>query len=387
MVKRAFVLTVILSGIASCGDGNTPPDDGFDRKALLRNLAGAVIEPAIVDASVQLTALSTTAAAFSIAIEADQDASARPIHAAWENAMEAWQHVEVFQVGPAGRGLNIAGSAGLRDEIYSWPSTIACRIDQEIVEEAYGNPGFFDAELSNVYGLDAMERLLFVRGEESACAASAPIITDGSWAAVTNKNVRRARYAKAIADYSAAKATELADAWATGSEFRTAYENGTSPYTSVRDAVDQTFGAMFYIDRQLKDQKLATPLGISADCTEMLCLDTAESGTADISLRNVQANLQAFEALFTGGSDGAQGFDDFLIARGAPELAQNMSAAITAAREAADRGESLMDAANSDLDGTRSIHTHVKTMSDLLKSQFITVLGLTGPGEGAADND
>ena len=121
------------------------------------------------------------------------------------------------------------------------------------------------------------------------------------------------------------------------------------------------------------------------------CVEELESQHARHSGENIVANLQGLQMLYTGatpdGSDGL-GFEDFLRAAGADQLADAMNSDITAAIAATQAIPSpMVDALTSDYDKVTAAHTAVKSFTDKLKSQFLTVLGLEIPDGAAADND
>ena len=66
-----------------------------------------------------------------------------------------------MQLGPAGDSLKFVGGQDLRDEIYSWPLTNPCMVDQRTARGEYAEATFFDDVLVNSTGFDALETLLF----------------------------------------------------------------------------------------------------------------------------------------------------------------------------------------------------------------------------------
>lgn len=316
---------------------------------------------------------------------------------AWKKVMTAVQRAEVMQVGPAATSMRTGGLA-LRDELYSWPDAVnPCRVDQELVANQFRTPGFFGTVLVSAYGLDALEYLLFVDGPNNTCPSQATINTQGSWATIgaTELARRRADYADAVAERVATDAARLVEAWEpSGGDFlgelQRAGQAGAS-FSSAQMAVDDFFAAMLYLDLFAKDRKLAEPAGISPLCGAPFCPQKAESRFARHSKENLHANLSGFQALLLGNAPDEPervGFDDFLTARGAPELATQLAEETTSALLAVDAlAPSLEEALVSDLPLVQTAHTAVKRLTDLLKSQFVTVLNLQVPDEGASDND
>jgi hypothetical protein len=94
--------------------------------------------------------------------------------------------------------------------------------------------------------------------------------------------------------------------------------------------------------------------------------------------------------VFTGTTPGADGpgYDDFLRALGATELADQMTAKLDAAIAKANAlPDSFLGALSSSYPAIVATHGAVKEFTDDLKSQFLTVLSLEIPDDVAADND
>jgi predicted lipoprotein len=284
----------------------------------------------------------------------------------------------------------------LRDEIYSWPSVNPCRVDQETVSEDYADAGFFDQELVNTRGLDALEYLLFDTGTDNACAPTIDINTDGSWTALINSGnllARRTSYAALAAEDVSKHAIQLRDAWEpTGGDFAgqlaRAGQSG-SPFGTAQDAVNEVFAGLFYLELDVKDEKMAPPAGISPDCSGEVCPNLSESIYADASKEHLLRNLVAGQQIFHGGSGtSGVGFDDFLRALDASGLATQMTADFAAAIAGTEAiPGTFITALNTDPDSVRAAYEAVKKITDELKSQFATVLNLKIPQEGAGDND
>lgn len=397
-VLIALVALVALLPSAGCPrPGGGGPSDSFDRRAMLANLAAQVIVPAIQAFRDECGQLAAETETMRLAVGTTAHAAALvSTRSALGEAMEAWQRVEVYQLGPTANIDMATGALGLRDEIYSWPTVNACRVDQEIVSQDYEDPAFFDNELVNVYGLAALEYLLFEDGPDNQCAPQVDINSSGSWSAlgIAEITARRGAYADVLADRLAADSEALFTAWSpSGGNFAGALANAGlsgSPYGSAQGAVNELFAAIFYVELVVKDAKLAMPAGISADCTSATCPEALESRWSGRSKENAAANMRAFRAVLLGGETAASGlgFDDFLVELGAPELAAGMEAKTDAAIAAIEAIPGTMEEAlASDLASVVAAHAAVKAMTDDLKSTFVTVLNLRVPDEGAGDND
>ncbi|WP_170229072.1 imelysin family protein [Polyangium fumosum] len=333
--------------------------------------------------------LSTAAA------KAKTDPQARAeAQAAWSKAIDLWQRAEPFQFGPGGP-TNTPGGQGLRDTLYSWPLVSRCLVEQNIVSKAYEAADFGTTALINMRGLAAAEYLLFYTGTDNACNPASAINTSGSWAALSADELasRKAAYASSVSSGIAAMAGKLLGAWRPGegdfdTQFRNAGKSG-SAYTTEQMALNAVSDAMFHVEIQVKDQKLARPLGI-LDCANATCPEAVESRFAGRSRVHVRNNLVGFRMLMSGCKDGeGVGFDDVLTALGATALAEKMSADVNGAIAAADAvpSDDLAQALAQNPESVKQLHDAVKRITDSLKTEFVTVLDLELPQTVEGDND
>ena len=398
LLATSLVVPLLLAAGCRRPGGGGGPSDSFDRRAMLSNLAGNVMLPAIQGFETEALELAAATEALNLAVGTTGHAAAlTAARVAWGETLDAWQEVEVMQIGPAAdAGMSTSGE-GLRDEIYSWPTVSHCAVDQEIVDGEYDDPGFFDAALVNVTGLAAAEYLLHHDAPGNSCPSQIDINANGTWNAlgVAEVTARRASYADAVADEIAGDAGRLADAWeSAGGDFvgglATAGLDG-SPFDSAQDAVNELFAAIFYVELRVKDDKLGAPAGISPDCPTATCPNLLESRLSGRSEQNVVTNLRSFRRLFLGGETAAAGigFDDFLVELGAADLAAEMEQETDAAIVSVEAipGATMEASLASDLEDVVAAHTAIKLMTDDLKSTFVTVLNLRVPDEGAGDND
>jgi predicted lipoprotein len=313
---------------------------------------------------------------------------------AFRAAMSAWQMLEVHRYGPAARkGDDPAAGQDLRDEIYAWPLGGRCNVDQQLVNKGYAQPGFA-AQLINVRGLGTLEYLLFNEEASNGCPSYSPLNAQGTWAALGLEELRtrKAEYARVVADDVLAHATALVAAWE-GGRFREqliAAGSAGSPYASEQAALNAVSNALFYVERELKDKKLALPLGISPDCTSGLCPESLESQYAGLSTENIRQNLRGFRQLFWGCGPRASGlgFDDWLIEVGAGDLERRMAAAFEAATVAFEQLDPPLERALlSKPEATSAVYQALKRFTDLLKTEFVSALQLELPTGTETDND
>jgi predicted lipoprotein len=318
---------------------------------------------------------------------------------AFFGAAGSWQRAELFRFGPAARSAE-PGGADLRDLIYAWPVRAECKVDEQTVSQSYASPEFhsLDFGASPVTGrtLTALEYLLFNPALQNRCSAYATINASGSWSALAAEELRarrRAYAAEAAADVRA-RAEALTRAWSeSGGGFRGRFvqsgpDNPT--FKSEQQVLNTVSNALFYLDLELKDLKLATPLGLTPECAAAVCPDAVESRYTDASLAYVRENLVGFRRLFQGcGADYAGvGFDDWLRAAGGGELAERMLASLAAVDVAvAQVPGSLAQALITHRELPLGVHAAVKAVSDELKTEFVTLLNLELPAASEGDND
>ncbi len=382
-----LLLLAVSASVLNC-DGDTTEvsrGDPVAERAMLADLAAEVFDP--------------THARFRVAAEALRDAtsvleddpsSLAGAQDAWRTAMAAWQTAEVMQIGPAG-GPTRTGGRSLRDEIYSWPTVHPCRVDQVLVSKAYAEADFFEASVVNVYGLDALEYLLFYDGAENACPPQVAINEEGAWAALDEAElrVRRAAYAAVVAAGLVQVARQLESAWAPdGDDFASglarAGESG-SPYESSGEALTELLLAMLYLDPYTKDVKLGVPAGLS-DCEAETCPEKVELWWARDSATAVAANLSGVAQL-VGGPEPKR-LRGLLVGAGATDVADALASDLDVASErVAALGGDLTAALADDAEAVRAAHTALGEVTTRLKVDVAIALTLPLPREGAGDSD
>lgn len=382
-----FVFAGIL--LAGCSRKPAPEPEpdvaGERRRAVLADLADNVVLAGYEDFSAKARSLRDAVRAWDLSGAVEDRTAAK---AAWRDAMLSWEIAEVFLFGPAAAMGTSAGGQGLRDEIYSWPTTNACRVDQELVEKAYEDPVAFRAEAVNVRGLDTLEYLLHHEGTENQCDATGSINADGSWGAldVEELDARRAKYASTVAEELVVYADALVAAWKEGfrDELATAGA-GSETYPTTQEALNAVSDSMFYVDTELKDMKLAEPAGI-LNCDTAVCPEQREFRWVDANFAAMSANLEGFRRLYTGGE--GLGFDDLLADADQAALDADIKAKLEAAQAATESVPVPMaQALADDPEQVVAVHAAVKELTDLLKTQFVGVLDLELPDRAEGDND
>lgn len=385
---------MMMALLAGCPAKPKPEADLEVKREVLAQLVNGVVVPTLEAFVTEAEALASTTAAFAAAraggaADAERDAA----RAAFRTAFTRWQRAEMLKFGPAGPQPAFTHGLALRDTVYAWPNVNPCRVDTVLAERGWEAAGFFETSLITATGLAVVEQLLYAASDANACPATATLNTSGAWAALSSDElaVRRAQYAAAASAAVVVQAKKLRDAWTGGvaQKFATAGAPD-SGFGTAQAALNQVFAGMFEADQRLKDARLGAPAGMTAACPMSVCPELAEARPSGLSREAVRANLEALRALMRGSYDGAggQGFDRLLALRGAQSLADDMDQALVQSLTAIAEVPAPIDVAvTTSLGSVQATQAAVKAFTDLLKLQFVTVLSLQVPAEGAGDND
>ncbi|ALU42512.1 imelysin family protein [Pseudoalteromonas rubra] len=396
----------------STGDNPNSGDDNnqtsFSQKKLIANLTDNVFTPTFQQfaskASAQpdvIRAYCDLETVFDPTLNDDAAKTARDeaklaAQNSWKETMVSWQHAELMIVGPL-----LEDDKALRKDIYSWPDTNYCNVDQDVAYFAQGDINGVPYDISKRSdkrrGLDALEYLLFNNDLNHSCstAASGQVLAQWNTLSEQQRRTMRCQYAVEVSGDLKTTSERLMFEWAGdqgyAAKLKKAGESG-SEFTSVTQAVNHISDALFYMTEELKDYKLATPLGMFANqCGIDLCPEAVESRFAKHSIENIQANIAAFEQIFLGqgtDSEDTTGFDDFLDEQNASQTKEVMLAGIASAKAATGAlDDSLQQSLEENVAGVQNTHDKVKDVTDQLKNDFIQKLALELPKTSAGDND
>lgn len=377
---------------AGCGTEGPAGSGSVDADLLLevlRAVGPEVVLPGLGRFLTEASALADAVSAWEQAVQTGTgEAEQAAAQEAWLATFATWQELELMQLGPAASSLTAAGGEDLRDEIYSFPTVSGCRVDQQTVEGGWEEADFFTENLVNAYGLDAAEHLLFY-DLDNDCPGQVSINEEGTWAALGDAGVRQQRssYAGAVVDEVIRQGEVLEGAWSPeGDDFTGAVSlEASSPYASEQEALNAIFDALFYLETQTKDRKLAQPLGLQ-ECGEETCPEDVEALTSGAGLLAIEANLRGFRTLFTGGE--GTGLDDLLVELGHADLSEQILGDTDAAIALAAGMEGDLDLlVETEPESVQDLHDAVKRVTDALKGDLATVLAVEIPSEAAGDND
>ncbi len=395
MSSRVALLSLIIVGMAckraeppaTGGDAGTQKAPPETREATLRGIGVCTAEQAKSFATHASTFAQKTV---TLALAPTEDAR-KEAQAAWVTAIDDWQKLEMMQYGPAAVTTQ-PGGLDLRGSIYVWPLFNRCLIEQQLVSKVYDTG--VSSLLVSSRGMGAAEFLLFYDGADNACGPTAAINTDGTWNALggAELSARRAAYANAVIVDVASQASKLDAAWdpARGN-FVNELANagrGSATYKSDQLAFNSLTDALFYVESDVKDMKVARPLGF-ANCEKSSCPEGVESPYAKRSKAHLVNNLAGFRTVFFGCKADGHALDDLLIAVGANSLVNNVKSALDEADAAvlALASPDLLTALTDENDKLRAVHAALKKLTDILRTELVSVLDLELPRRVEGDND
>ncbi len=397
-VLAPLVLSSILLTACSDSDNGPAPDPVGDdvRRIVLSDIGNNIIMPALRDFSLKADALNQAVSEH--AQWPDDTALRSDARAAWRDAMLSWQYLEPLQVGPAGASTGLDGTRGgadLRADIYAYPLLSTCTIEELARNDLVVNNG----SSVNTTGLGALEFLLY-NEEADPCALGTPPTAS-----------QRASYAVSAAERIREVADDLQQRWEPeGGDFLGQWNtagDGSEFYILPQNALNALSVALFYVDKQTKDLKIASPTGIGAsgleDCETISCPERLESRLFGLSGANIRANVQVFLDSFQG-VDGGYGLNDLLRGIGREDLATEMTDELLAVIDHIDTMNTGFDEAveaipsaeacingtanpNAESPAACALHGYLKIAMDTFRGSIVAVLSLATPASTAGDND
>lgn len=361
--------------------GCLPLQAPYDRAGLLEATVACS-----VDLHTQFRASMQALLAAARAYEAaPTDSNRDAARAAFTAAFDLWQQEEMLRFGPSA-DRTVAGGQDLRTQIYSWPDSNRCLIEEQIATQGYAAPTFATSA-PTVRTLAAIEFLLFSTDSNNICPPDHAINAMGAWQAMSASELvaRKAAYTRVVAEQVDASAAQLIAAWSGASGYGTMVSSAgrgvtaTALFETQSSALNAVVDGPFHLDSETKDTRVGTPLGVF-NCEEESCLGAIESPYANRSRINVRNNLRgARRILFGCSAGGDRGFDDMLEGVGAGPIAEQLRAKYAAAEQAVDAisNDSLAPAIEGDRARVLAAHTAIRELTSFMKAEFATTLALS----------
>lgn len=380
--------------LAECGPPPSPQTT-FSKPSLLAS-AAVCARRSYCEFDVYRRDLTEKVSAY---VASPSDTTRNAARDAWKLANARWQHSELYRFGPAAPQME-PGGRNLRAQIYAFPVFDRCLVDEQTVKQTYLEGDFGTNSFASGRGLAALEYLLFYEGLDNGCSSLSLINSNGSWQALSADELaaRRRAYAERAARELEPPTRALREAWdpAKGDFTRTFSQPGASNpvYRTEQAALNALGFALYYVEQEVKDIKLGLLLpNISLDCTRPDgCPERVESPHALVSTDNIRQNLRAFREIFEGCGENNQGlgFDDALRALGpaGDDLATRMLNALSASERAVDELNPPLElAARQNPDRVLAVYRTLKTLTDLIKTEFLSLLDIEPPMSAEGDND
>ena len=405
---NSFVALLGLAGLVLFHQACAPPESSEQGSSiieevetsvmvdLLTGVGSNVILPALTDFETEVIKLEDSLQELENAYGTEQQTTAfETTREQWKTTMQLWQELEVMQIGPAGSELKVIGGQDIRDSIYSWPTVNTCRVDQNTAAENWNSTTYYEDNLVNAYGLEAIEHMLFGTTETN-CPSQVNPIADGSWASLGEDGIisNRILFSRSLLEEIKSQVDLLQTTWSPeeGNFAEHLLAGEDSPYESQTVALNAIYNSLFYLETATKDRKLAQPLGYR-DCTEERCPDDFEGILSQTSLSSVIGNLRGFKKLFMGG-EGA-GIDDLLAELGHGDLSEEIIRDTDETIEKFEELESyvheqnisITDLLTNEPERIENAYESLALVTTNLKNDLATVLQMEIPREAAGDND
>lgn len=430
-MKNIILLSLLSLIIASCGDFNnslpkennssgdeysgTDPfsadelaninSGSFSKKKLIMNLGINVISPAVQRFYDDTLNLHITTKNLCNDYTNGQVSShlENEVRDYWKSAMESYHYLEAMMVGPMSDN-----DYEVRFKLYSFglTKTNLCSIDKEIVK-LYENPNITYRENFNRVGLDALEYLFF---SPASYSCRRPRSNMSAWANLPEQERKssKCKYMLRTTDFLTNTAKSLKNSWSPSAGNLTKKIINNNIFGNLDQAVNTFSNALFYLDKDLKDYKLAMPLGMHQDCSTETCPKSIEHEKTNFSFKSMYYNVLGFKAILTGKdymnarSINGFGFDDYLETVNAQNLKdqmiQNIDNALLALKSyenksftdelvAMDKTKCLNTTSNNRLEEVCALYQDIKNISDDLKNDFLVYLALKAPRQAQGDND
>lgn len=290
------------------GGGGSESSDGFDRAAMLTNWADNIIIPSYEAFSSDLESLDTAFASFEAEVNANNLVAFR---GSWLTAYKAWQHVSMFEIGPA-------ETNGLRLNINIYPTSVT-------TIESHIEAGEYNLALSSnraAKGFPALDYLINGLGADDTEILE-------RYTAEDNENLFD--YIQAVLDdMSTLTSTVLSD-WNSGYRDEFIDADGSSASAST-DRYANDF--VLYYEKFLRAGKMGIPLGVFSGVQAPA---TTESYYAPEEANELfQEGLNAVQDFFNGrhydSSTKGAGLSSYLTFLSREDISDDINAQLNSAR-------------------------------------------------------
>lgn len=239
-MKNSLAFLSLLLLIIACDpekSGESSTTDGFNRKALLENVADNIIIPAYTDLQANLATLNTASTAFT---NTPNTTTLATLRTAWLQAYKTWQYVEMFNIGKA-------------DEIqYAFQMNIYPTNVTDITNNI--NAGTYDLSSVNnqdAVGFPAVDYMLHGIADTDTAIINAYTTSD--------KAAAHKAYLNNLVSRMVALTNTVRTDWTTN--YRDTFVNSMT--NTATSAVNQLVNDyIFYYEKGLRANKIGIPAGV-----------------------------------------------------------------------------------------------------------------------------
>lgn len=349
----------------------------------------------------------------------------QPIQISWKKAILNYHRVAAMNFGPG-----LKENSTVIESLYSFLESEKdftpgkCSLDliktrYSITEERGRNaanvlPSLSSVENYHLRGLDSIEALFFGPLNKSKCKIPNQRVIDYFKKPLIKRESHTCIISKHLMKDILRKTQELEKSWDSN------YGNYTEKmlrgqYGPIVEVINNISQALFYLDTNIKDKKLAYPAGLDVringenkKCINTNCYDYREHPYSEIGFDAIEVSLIAFRDLFQGRSIINQkkgfGLDNLLIENGLPGVATRMlygiettlknirklknSTNLKDALEKISSEKCEQSRSENRLEEICSIIWDIRKTSDALKNEYINALsGISAPRQAQGDND
>lgn len=354
---RKFLTFILLAAVfgMGCADNTDNTPDGFDRKAMLENVANHIILPNLADLDTKVETLKTSADAF---IANPSETTLETLQDQWQEAFISWQYCASFNFGPgAEKGIHKA----LWEEVATFPASSA-KIENYITL-ADNSQNNFDRDSR---GFSGIEYLIFrLDGNNTQ------IIQDY----VTSE--ARRLYLQSVIQHLQQKIHTVKEAWG---DYKTSFINNTG--TDVGSSTSDLYNQFLFDYELLKNFKLGLPLGKRPGqvSTEPELVEGYYSGISRILISHqLTAIYNLWEGRAKDGTDGT-GFEEYVqsVTGGAAivEATKTQWQTILETFATIPQTPSLSDQIVNNITPVEHFHTELSKHTKNFKSDMSSVIGI-----------
>ncbi|MDA8682025.1 DUF5011 domain-containing protein [Porticoccaceae bacterium] len=272
--------------------------------SVLTSIVDQIVIPnykALSDEAAAFAAADGPVAAYCDALETDTEATAlADAQDAWKSVMHEVQKTELHIIGPAAKN-----NSSLRNRVYfyqekdnSVDTLSSCATDAAVVNANSQSDFQVSATPNNQRSLSSIEYLLFNTNLDHTCSSNVPAVADWNALSAVDRKAQRCVLAELIAEDVAVNAEQIHSDWGS---YRESFLNPDEIGTTFELMTD----GLFYFEKHTKSAKLNGPLGIDAVCPDdkLTCPEYIESPYSETSLENIKVNAEQFIEIFSTGLD------------------------------------------------------------------------------------